>query len=107
MDEPQVKELPERLAMSTVIPLKIQSAPFQILQHRYNRYSKYQSSAMYIQRSCMFFAGWTRDFKTTAQIRKDKLLRKPGTNAEVSRKEWHMEPLYIGRQNHTILERSQ
>ncbi len=47
MDEPKVKELPERLVMRTIIPLKIESAPLQILQHRQDCYLKYSSSDMY------------------------------------------------------------
>ncbi len=47
MDEPKVKKLPERLAMSTIIPFKIESASLQILQFRQDRYLKYNSSVMY------------------------------------------------------------
>ena len=47
MDEPKVKKLLERLAMSTIIPFKIESASLQILQYRQDRYLKYNSSVMY------------------------------------------------------------
>ncbi len=47
MDEQKVNELPERLAISTIIPLKIESAPFQILQQRQDHYLNYSSSVVY------------------------------------------------------------
>ncbi len=47
MDEPEVNELPEQLAMSTIIPPKIESASLQILQHQQDCYLKYSSSVIY------------------------------------------------------------
>lgn len=42
MDDPRIKELLERLAISTVIAFERQSAPLHILQHRHDRYLKYR-----------------------------------------------------------------
>lgn len=47
IDEPKMKDPPERLAMSTTISLKIQLTPLQILQYKKNCYLKYNLLIIY------------------------------------------------------------
>ncbi len=75
IDEPGVKELPERLAMSTIIPLKIESTSFQILQHWQDRYPKYNSSVMY-EEVLHFFQGRLESLQNLAYNKRKQILKK-------------------------------
>lgn len=71
MDEPRVKKLPERLAMSSIVPLKIESAPLQILQHR--QVIKSTAHQLCMKKFCIFSKADLSRSKTWPLIRGNRL----------------------------------
>ena len=70
-----MKDLPERLAISTTIPLEIQSASLQILQHRKDCYLKYSSSTMY-EEVVQYLQGGLESLQDLASNKRKQMMKK-------------------------------